>query len=329
MRSRLAHWALAGLFAGLVFGCAQEATVEGGLGEEAIVLEAFLEPASATVGDRVAYRLNIERPDSVELLVEAPGEKIGDLSVVEHSVAERRLARSRVLEQHSWILRADPVGSFVLPPVTVRQREESRLASGKDASISEIDPLYLEVYSVLPESGEIEDIHDLKALQPARWEVPWGWILAGIVVVALAIWWWRRRRRLSEAGVTPATDPRLPPDAEALAAIALLLRDPPRNEAEVRQTGFDLSGILRIYVERRFGVNATDLTSEEILAASRRIQLEEDSRNALRDFLRLTDQVRYSPEILLAGATDDAVELARRFVQATRQDVPEVAREAA
>ncbi len=297
-----------------------------------ILTEAVLDPATATVGDRVVYRLNVERPAEVEVEVEPVPGSIGDLDVLDHSVAERRLARGRILESHDWTLRADGVGSHVLPPIAVTRRRAPEEAAVEDAAsgIPQVEPLYLEVYSVLPESGEVEDIRDIKPLRPPRFELPWPWLLAALAGVALAFLWWRRRSRGSEPAASVAVAVPLPPaDQEALAAIDRCLQQPSRTETEIRDSVFLLSGILRRYVERTFGLNATDLTSEEILSRVQSLALAPSARDILEDFLEQSDGIRYDSRIPSDASTAQVADMARHFVLSTRPNPEEENREAA
>ena len=63
----------------------------------------------------------------------------------------------------------------------------------------------------------------------------------------------------------------------------------------VRAYYFSISEVLRSYIEARFGLNATDLTTEEILArmTTELSEIADDHRQILVDFLSETDRVKY------------------------------------
>jgi hypothetical protein len=104
----------------------------------------------------------------------------------------------------------------------------------------------------------------------------------------------------------------------ALAALSALGDVDPDDEKAVRQWHFRISEIIRLYVEQRFGLNATDLTTEEILAlAAQRADFDGETKQILREFLQATDAVKFAsyrpPTDLIHGVKASA----RTLVQNT------------
>ena len=102
------------------------------------------------------------------------------------------------------------------------------------------------------------------------------------------------------------------------------------GDAAVRRFYFALSEIVRAYVEGRFGLNATDLTTEEILSSLSRLPLDPGHDRGLRAFLADTDRVKFAAHRPERGEITTLLDWARRFVEETRPVEPEAAaREAA
>ncbi len=142
--------------------------------------------------------------------------------------------------------------------------------------------------------GAAEGMHDIvDAFEIVHW---WQRILGGVLVLlalglaAYLAWrWWRaRQRRLAQPEPPP---PPLPPHLWASRELDLALRllgDPDAFCTE-------LSRILREYLERRFGWNAPDRTTEEFLHSLRQeAVLGADQREALADFLGRCDLVKFA-----------------------------------
>ena len=82
-----------------------------------------------------------------------------------------------------------------------------------------------------------------------------------------------------------------------------------------------LSGIVRRYVERRFAVRSPELTTERFLdLASTSPDLTDGHRDLLRDFLRQCDLVKFAHYVPSSSAIDEAIALAKRFIDDTRDD---------
>ena len=98
------------------------------------------------------------------------------------------------------------------------------------------------------------------------------------------------------------------------------LRGTDFDDAEaVRRFYFQISEVVRAYVEGRFGLKSTDLTTEEILANVASLgELAPDQNRVLRAFLVDTDQVKFAHREPSRGDIEGTYEQALGFVEATR-----------
>lgn len=181
--------------------------------------------------------------------------------------------------------------------------------------------------------GPTADIRDIKPLARVPLPLAWGWIaLAALGLIALALlafWLWRRRRAAPAAPARPAHE-------VALAALDRLAATDFADRAALRRAYFELSEAIRAYVEASFGINATDLTSEEILRRLPAVAgLDPLAGELLRCFLADTDRVKFAasaPDGRWPGPPEiaETFERARAFVDATRpREGREVVEEAA
>lgn len=312
----------------LAAGCSTPPASQDDASPEPVSVSSALDRASVTVGQAVTWTIEIERAAEVEIEVEDPGSTVGGLAVVDSRREEETLRSGRVRERRLVRMRPDVSGSYVIPEVVVRWRLQA--AQGTDPapwSTESAARLFLEAEGLDVVSAEDGgDIRDIKALEP-RPPLPWKPVaaaLAGLLVLALGWWAWRRWRARRAVAPPPA-----PPWEVAWARLEALRQLDLEDEASLRAFHFELSEIVRAYVEGRFELNATDLTTEEIVAA-----LDETGafggapREALLRTLAATDRVkfaRYQPGSEEVGRVwDDALFL----VESTRPIGPESAESA-
>ena len=226
-----------------------------------------------------------------------------------------------MVEERLYELRADLVGSYVLPPIEVRYRNpaEEGIEAGSGWQVVGTSEIFVEVESVLPAAGEVTDIRGLKPLSRPEREIPWLWIGAGVVVVttvAVLVWWWRRRSKRE-------TIPLVPPHELAFTRLDELRSTDFDDPAAVRRFYFAISEVVRGYVEARFDLNASDLTTEEILAQLAELRdLDTANRDRLSEFLRHSDRVKFAHDEPRPAQIEETYEQALSFVEATRPREP-------
>jgi len=322
--------AIAAIVAGALAGCDRAERGAGtmaGRAEATATLDAkevaFGDELTLTIEARADPALEVELPAVTEI----PGFRVIDTGTTSSE-------SGGVASERRWVrLRADDPGTQTLPAFEVRYRPatgapQANGAAGRDAKPVEASgpwqkvstaPITLEVRSLLPPGDQPPEIHDIKPLQPIHRANPWLWLAGGIaavVAIAAAVAWWLRRRR-GRVEERPAAPP-VPAHVIALAALDRLAANEPVGDAAVRRFYFELSEIVRAYIEGRFGLNATDLTTEEILSSIHGLSLSEAHARGLRGFLCDTDAVKFASQRPQRGEVAAILDWSRRFVEETR-----------
>ena len=307
--------------AALVLGCA--AGEPGGEAGSATgppaELRASVDRSTATTGDLIVYTVEVERDPEVEVALDDPGGDIAGFRIVDLGRAPAEtLPSGRIVERRWYELRADLVGAYVLPALTATFTGPSGI--GGDLEAGDIS---VEVESVLPDDGsEVTDIRDIKPLRRIgtdRTWLLWAGSAFAAAALALAAWWWRRRRRRLAEGAPEA--PPIPPYDLAIRELERLRRTDFSDLRELRRYYFAVSSVVRAYVEGRFGLNATDLTTEEILGRLARVdlaRLEPSQAGRLERFLVATDQVKFAAHLPGPEEVERTYDQAVAFVEATR-----------
>jgi LPXTG-motif cell wall-anchored protein len=154
-----------------------------------------------------------------------------------------------------------------------------------------------------------------KPLKP-QWKAPrsyFYYLLAGglLLLAAIALWLWKRRKKTP---VVEVPRPELPADYVALKALTEIDGMNLLEKGQYKRFYTLVVDTLRHYMERRFGIQAMDRTTDEILVGlqERRLQV-----NDLERLLREADLVKfakYLPEITVGKR---ALDTARDIVVRT------------
>jgi len=269
-----------------------------------------VDTARATVGDRITMTVSVEHaagarvewPDSLDL---APFEVI-DVRIappVESGDVTRTTA--------TVTLAAFELGELEIPSFDVGvvspDGATERLSS---------DAYGVEIESVgVDESGDIRDIRGPLG-------IPMGLLrmlllaLGPLALVALLFTIARRLRSRHRERPEPAR-PALarPADVLALEALAALEASGRLERGEVKEYHIEVSEILRTYVERRFRVDALEMTTREVLGGLERAGVDESFREGLGAFLDQCDMVKFAKVRPGPDQSRQVLELGRRLVQ--------------
>lgn len=210
----------------------------------------------------------------------------------------------------------------ILPPLTATVT----LAGAASAQAVRSRPLTLGLERLLPAAesrGDTLDLRPLKAVieLPLSWPRWPLWVLLGLLLAALALYLWRRRRR--RAIPAPVIVDRRPCDVIALAALAELRAAGLARHGDLMGHYVRLTGIVRPYLERRFGFPAVDRTTEEILTIVRPALSQDDPTRAaelereLERLLNAADLVKFAKDEPPSALAEGELDRAADFVRAT------------
>jgi hypothetical protein len=147
-----------------------------------------------------------------------------------------------------------------------------------------------------------------------QWVAPrryWKWIVAATALIAAAavlIWWLRRRaRRVLEE----PTEPRLPADYVALTELTRIEKMNLLRSGEFKTYYSLVTDAVRTYLNARFGVDAMDRTTAELLD-----ELDDRGRRVdkLDDLLHEADLVKFAKHVPAVDAGVSAMSSAREIV---------------
>jgi len=166
-----------------------------------------------------------------------------------------------------------------------------------------------------------EELKTITALPPVELREPWSrwWWAAPPVVAAAAllIATLVRRSRRRQQVVIP-----IPAHEWAHRQIAALVAEDLVRKGRVQEFYYRISDIVRGYVERRFGVSAPEMTTEEFLAAAASDgRFGERNTTELNEFLNACDLVKYARQLPRAGEADAVLRAAGGFVERTRESL--------
>lgn len=282
---------------------------------QGVKVTAELDSAVMTQGYRTALRVRVLGPaDAMPVQWPEKGGQLGGVDVADISSQASDLGNGRRETVYTLTLQPFDPDTVTLPPL--------RVASGTDTAESR--PLVLKVLPV--ELDSLTEIHPMEGpvAYPARWYdwIPqwasdyWPWILLGLGLIAAAVagWlYWRcggtvvvRRKRV------------VPPYELAMRRLGQLRERRLTENGREKEYYTELTDILRQYLDGRFGINAMEMPSTEIMRTLRHNEATRMSAERMHDVLEVADFVKFAKMRPLPDDNVKAYNSALAFVEDTK-----------
>ena len=144
----------------------------------------------------------------------------------------------------------------------------------------------------------------------------WLWLLA-LTLIGAGVWAYRKYYK---KGINPLkpTKKRLPPYEEAMINLRNLKAAQLWQQGQEKEYFTGLTDILRVYIDRRFDINAVEMTSSQIIDTLKKNEETKAVNEQLEMILEIADIVKFANARPLADDNEAAYQRAVNFVEATR-----------
>lgn len=148
------------------------------------------------------------------------------------------------------------------------------------------------------------------------WIVKWWWlVLIAVAAMAVAVWLFMKYRK---EGTLMPRKPEPSPYETAITALSALKEKKLWEQGMEKEYFTELTDILRIYLYRRFGINAMEMTSRQILAGLSKNEELKDKRHYFRQILDMADFVKFAKVRPLPADNIASYDNAVKFVEETK-----------
>lgn len=278
------------------------------------------EPDSIGIGDRFTYSIEVEK-DLVQTVIfpnfaASAGEQFELIEDVPVDTLERDGRRLKL--RKSFRLAAFQEGvQRILPQVMYADKNIIDTLYGEDTL-----SLLVTTFEIDSTSHSIFDIKPQKTL-PFRFGEISGylmWSLVALVVLAIGLYVAYRIMRHYGKSLSDIFHPAppMPPHEEAFRALERLyvLRLCQHDKHKLYYS--TLTDILRRYIAARFEVGAMEMTSDEIIAAMRDVELPKKAAMDMADVLRAADLVKFAKAIPESEENEASYQAVWDFVELTK-----------
>ena len=143
------------------------------------------------------------------------------------------------------------------------------------------------------------------------------WILAVLlaVLLGLGIWFFVKRRKTHvDADGNIVRGPVIPPYDKAVDDLKRLREEKMWQSGKVKEYFSSLTDIAREYIEGQFGVNAIEMTTDDILEEIKPLHFSKETYNKLKDTMEVADLVKFAKYSASTLESDTALSSMTEFV---------------
>ncbi len=222
-----------------------------------------------------------------------------------------------LIQQHQqFIVTAFDSGYFAIPPFKF-------VVNGDTVNPVLTETLFLEVNTVPVDTSDTK-IKDIKPPydEPFDWKwylpmVYWG--ATAILIVALIVFIiLKLTKKKPEAVVERKPD--VPPHILALEQLEKVKQEAIWKDGKTKEYYSAISDSVRLYIEGRFGIQALELTTDEIVRAFKSQVVDPLSKEKLQQMLVLADFVKFAKQIPIEQEHAMALQNAFDFVNGTKRE---------
>lgn len=311
-------------------GVAIEESLEQHVVEGNVIVTLSADRRSMEMADQLRVTLSVTAPPDKNVIFPEVFDRLGPFQVANHFTPDPEMPDPQIRQwRQEYLLEVGEVGDLDIPPLTITLFEEDDAEDTEPQQLT-TEPYRVVVTSILPEGADLKKPKDIAPPVELAWRgLPvWAWIAiaAALVLLVLAILGWQRarRRRLLRG------EPPQPAHVLALTALDRLQSDDLITLQRIEEFYVRVSGILRYYIEWRFGLRAPEQTTEEfldaMLVAGGPVA---EHRDLLSAFLAHCDLVKFARHQPAPDDMHNALQRARDFVEQTADPASLVSAETA
>jgi hypothetical protein len=218
---------------------------------------------------------------------------------------------SEVTYQRKLVITAFDSGYFPIPPFVFKLKNDSSKKFETEALLIAVQTVPVDTtLAIKAIKGPIDPAWSIFEIQN---EILIGLLI--LIAMGLLIYFFRKRKKVEVQTAVPEI---IKPAHEiALESLSQIKAQKLWQQGQVKEYHIAVSDTVRVYIEKRYAINAMEMTSDEILRSLRLIITDNSIKSKLSALLILSDMVKFAKEQPLPNENEMCWEQAVDFVKQT------------
>lgn len=272
-------------------------------------VKASLDTSAIRIGEQTVLTLTAEYPEDQELNFPVLEDTfIEPIEIVKSGKYDTSQEKALTRISRFYTVTAFDSGYHVIPPLPFNSKKDSFFT----------EPVMLQVNTLKVDTTKaIKPVKGIKEV-PLTFRDLLPYILGALALAALIVGliYFLRKRKGKPLAFTTPSKPQLPADEEAFERLKELENQKLWQNDQHKKYYIELTSIIRHYIERRFEIDAEELTTSEIIEKMQPLT-DESSQQYLKELLELADLVKFARMTPLPDQNDRSYKSAWAFVEKT------------
>jgi hypothetical protein len=269
-------------------------------------------PDSISIGQQARLRIEVDALKDQMIVFPIFNDSItSEIEVISYGKPDTLLTTQGMTISMEYTITSWNDGYFPVPPI------ELQALNGNDTLHFETMAQLFEVSGVkLDYESGLKDIRPILEI-PLSFAEIFPYFLGLIVIGALSFFLFRyfRQRGQKKQLSTIWQKPDIPAHIAAISSLEKLRARKLWQNGQVKLYHTELTMILKMFLQKRFGINAPEMTSSEISLGMEPHILNDDILSLLRGILEQSDMVKFAKHLPEDSENDAALEMAIEFVR--------------
>ena len=215
------------------------------------------------------------------------------------------------------IIQSFDSGMYTLPPVIYLQEGETIFTN---RPVLKVIPVAVDSMVTVHDYADVADVNRHFFDYFPDWVTDYGaWILLTLAGIAISLFIYLKWLRKGQIPLIPAKKP-VPPYQLAIQRLEELRNEHLCERGEEKEYYTRLTDILRSYLDKRFGINAMEMTSTQIKNALRSNEATRLPERYMTRILEIADFVKFAKVRPLPDDNEQAFRSAMQFVEDTKPE---------
>ncbi len=290
---------------------------------QTVHLSAELDTMTIVIGDQVGLTVTAIFPEtSGAALRQLPDTLTADIEVVKTLRADTAISNGLRTLEHRYLVTSFDTGLHYVPPIKMLFLPDGTEVETQPLVLNVVNPFEIEV----DEESGIARICDIKAAHDAPFLLSelleyWPWFVAALVLIGAVVGaiMLHRYYEMKRQGISTHKPKKTEPcDAVAMRELLRIKDEKLWQHGRTKEFYSELTDALRIYVGERYGMNAMESTTDEIIEnIFQHLEGDINNKNRLQDILVLADYVKFAKFEPLPDENDTSIKKAIEFVKST------------